>query len=127
MAVGEAGVPRISRARMIGAGIVVALVVVIVWAVIEYRQRPPPPPHRIGERVESPLMRAKMADETLEPQLVNSEGKRTIVCIEDSLSNVRLIECVLLRRPSIDLVVARDAAHGLAVAKKNFPDLILLD
>lgn len=33
-----------SRTRLIVAGIVVALIVLAVWKVIDYRQEPPPPP-----------------------------------------------------------------------------------
>jgi hypothetical protein len=46
----EAGTP--TRARMIVSALVVAIVVIITWAVIDYRQKPPPPPNKVGERVE---------------------------------------------------------------------------
>ena len=34
-----------SRARMIFAAIAVVVLIVITWAVIEYRSQPPPPPY----------------------------------------------------------------------------------
>ena len=38
-------------ARRIVATLIVALVVLAIWAVIEYRQKPPPPPNKVGEQV----------------------------------------------------------------------------
>ena len=46
---GEAAEP--TRARAIVAALIVALIVVAIWAVIDYRQKPPPPPNKVGERV----------------------------------------------------------------------------
>jgi hypothetical protein len=47
----EAG-PAPTRMRLIVSALIVALVVAIVWAVIDYRQQPPPPPNKVGQRVE---------------------------------------------------------------------------
>ncbi len=38
-----------TRARRVIAAVIVALVVVAVWAVIEYRQKPQPPPNKIEQ------------------------------------------------------------------------------
>ena len=46
---GEAATP--TRTRRIVAAIIVALVVLAVWAVIEYRQNPPPPGQKSEARV----------------------------------------------------------------------------
>jgi len=40
-----------TRTRLIITALIVALVVILVWKVIDYRQRPPPPPNKVGERV----------------------------------------------------------------------------
>jgi CheY-like chemotaxis protein len=52
---------------------------------------------------------------------------RKILFIEDNLSNVRLVESVLRRRPGITVVSAMQARVGLALARDHRPDLILLD
>ncbi len=51
----------------------------------------------------------------------------TVLYIEDNIANVRLIERVLNRRPSIKLVTAADGRHGLTRALADQPDLVLLD
>jgi CheY-like chemotaxis protein len=51
----------------------------------------------------------------------------TVLYIEDNLSNARLMERVLARRPAIRLVHAADGTHGLEAARSAHPDLILLD
>ena len=40
---GESAAP--TRARQIVAALIVVLIVVAIWAVIEYRQKPPAPPN----------------------------------------------------------------------------------
>lgn len=51
----------------------------------------------------------------------------TILYIEDNPSNVRLIERLLVRRPGVRLVVARNGHDGFQLATEHNPDLILLD
>ncbi|HEY4226744.1 MAG TPA: ATP-binding protein [Candidatus Limnocylindrales bacterium] len=53
--------------------------------------------------------------------------RRTILQIEDNLSNLRLVEQILARQPDIDLVSAEDGHRGLELARDLQPDLILLD
>jgi hypothetical protein len=43
------GTAQPTRVRNILAAIVVAITVLAVWKVIDYRSQPPPPPHPIGE------------------------------------------------------------------------------
>jgi len=50
-----------------------------------------------------------------------------VLYIEDNLSNLRLIEQLLARRPAIDLLTATTVSEGLQLAKHHAPDLILLD
>ena len=53
--------------------------------------------------------------------------RKTVLCIEDNLSNVRLIERIFARRPSVTLLVATLGSAGIAAALEHRPDLILLD
>ncbi len=76
---------------------------------------------------ESPLAQAKLADEPLDPSAAHSGDKRRVLYIEDNVSNLPLIERVLLRRPAVQLLTARDASEGLELARQHRPDLILLD
>ena len=50
-----------------------------------------------------------------------------VLYIEDNLSNLRLLECILARRPGIQLASAMYGHLGLEIARKRRPDLILLD
>jgi CheY-like chemotaxis protein len=52
---------------------------------------------------------------------------RTILYIEDNLSNLRLIERIISDRPQIRLLSAMQASLGLELARDHLPDLILLD
>lgn len=51
----------------------------------------------------------------------------TILSIEDNLSNLKLIERILSRRPEIELLAAMQGRLGLELAREHRPDLILLD
>jgi PAS domain S-box-containing protein len=52
---------------------------------------------------------------------------RTILHIEDNLSNLRLIERILRQLPGINLITAMQGQMGLDMAYEHSPDLILLD
>jgi signal transduction histidine kinase/CheY-like chemotaxis protein len=52
---------------------------------------------------------------------------RRLLYVEDTIANVRLIEEILRRRPSIALIPAMQGRLGLELAKEHRPDLILLD
>jgi CheY-like chemotaxis protein len=51
----------------------------------------------------------------------------TVLYIEDNLSNVRLIEHVLARRPGVRLLTAMQGRLGLDLAREHRPALVLLD
>ena len=51
----------------------------------------------------------------------------TVLCIEDNLSNLRLLEVVLQSRPGVSLLAAMQGSIGLDLARQHKPDLILLD
>jgi PAS domain S-box-containing protein len=55
------------------------------------------------------------------------EQARTVLYIEDNLSNLRLIERILSKRPEINLITAMQGQMGLDMAYEHRPDLILLD
>ena len=50
-----------------------------------------------------------------------------VLYIEDNPSNVALVSSIFELRPSLSLLVARDGASGLAIAREHRPDLVLLD
>jgi CheY-like chemotaxis protein len=50
-----------------------------------------------------------------------------VLCIEDNLSNLRLVERVVRQRPGVRLLSAAQGQAGVAMAREHKPDLILLD
>jgi PAS domain S-box-containing protein len=52
---------------------------------------------------------------------------RTVLYIEDNLSNLRLVERILARKTDFRLVAAMQGSLGLSLAREHRPDLILLD
>jgi signal transduction histidine kinase/DNA-binding NarL/FixJ family response regulator len=52
---------------------------------------------------------------------------RRVLYIEDTVANVRLIEEILRRRPSVQLLPAMQGQLGLDLAQEHQPDAILLD
>jgi CheY-like chemotaxis protein len=51
----------------------------------------------------------------------------TVLYIEDNMSNLRLVERVLGRRPAVRLISAMRPELGLELATEHHPDLVLLD
>jgi protein-histidine pros-kinase len=71
-------------------------------------------------------------DAGLEDLLDESLGKalgtdRTVLYVEDNLSNLKLVERVLELRPHVRLISAMQGILGLDLAQTHLPDLILLD
>jgi signal transduction histidine kinase/CheY-like chemotaxis protein len=54
-------------------------------------------------------------------------ARRTIVYIEDNLSNLKLVEQLLDRLPEVRLIPALQGRLGIDLARQHRPDLILLD
>jgi CheY-like chemotaxis protein len=52
---------------------------------------------------------------------------RTLLYVEDNLSNLELVQRILSRRPEVKLLVAMQGRLGLDLASQHRPDLILLD
>ena len=52
---------------------------------------------------------------------------RTVLCVEDNLANLTLIEQLVARRPDIRLLTARDGRSGIEIALLSQPDVVLMD
>jgi len=50
-----------------------------------------------------------------------------VLYIEDNLSNLRLLERILARRPGVTLLSAMQGSRGIELARDHQPDLIILD
>jgi signal transduction histidine kinase len=73
---------------------------------------------------------AVAAADTREHELVGErsyDGERSLLYIEDTVANVRLVEEILSSRPSIRLLPAGMGSLGLELATEHRPDLVLLD
>ena len=82
--------------------------------------------------IQLPLTESPLEREELQPDLIPTENfasatKRKVLYIEDNLSNLKLIERVLSRRPAIKLLSAQEGGAGLNLAHQHHPDVILLD
>ena len=78
-------------------------------------------------RVEDPVRQLP----TIEPVAAGSRPARgpekTVLHVEDNLSNLRLVEQLVLQRPEVRLINAIQGRLGLELAREHRPDLILLD
>jgi CheY-like chemotaxis protein/anti-sigma regulatory factor (Ser/Thr protein kinase) len=72
----------------------------------------------------------------LEPAGVQGDGDalsirrgraRSVLYIEDNLSNVKLLEQLFAKRPDVRLIPSMQGNLGLALAQEHRPDMILLD
>jgi PAS domain S-box-containing protein len=77
---------------------------------------------------DSPLERVVAGKHNVSPFLNQSDAeKRTILYIEDNLSNLTLIEQMLAEQPQIQLITAMQGRLGVELAQRYSPDVILLD
>jgi signal transduction histidine kinase/ActR/RegA family two-component response regulator len=56
-----------------------------------------------------------------------SDVRGTVLYIEDNLSNLRLFERIVARRPGVTLLSAMQGSRGLELARDHRPQLIILD
>lgn len=56
-----------------------------------------------------------------------SSRARTIVYIEDNLSNLKLVQRLIARRPDLTILPAMQGGMGVILVRDHEPDLILLD
>ena len=54
-------------------------------------------------------------------------GGKTVLYIEDNLSNLELVEQIFSLQPGLKLLSAMQGSLGLQLARDNHPDLVLLD
>lgn len=74
----------------------------------------------------APLARpGREARETLDAG--GSDGRLTVLYVEDNLPNLELIRGVLAHRPAVRLISAMQGQLGLDLAREHRPGLILLD
>jgi CheY-like chemotaxis protein len=52
---------------------------------------------------------------------------RTVLCVEDNPANLDLIQQLIGRRPSLNLLSAGEARLGIKLALDHLPDVILMD
>jgi CheY-like chemotaxis protein len=63
----------------------------------------------------------------IEAEATTAQEARTVLYIEDNLSNLTLIQRLFARRPEVKLVPAMQGRLGLDLAREHHPDLVLLD
>src|SRR5207248_6634124 len=79
-------------------------------------------------QTEAPLQRLERSGELEEFDLDKTDSaQKSLLYIEDNLSNLRLIERIFERRPGIKLITAMQGEKGLELAREYQPDLVLLD
>jgi len=78
-------------------------------------------------RVPPPAAAAVVALDEDVPAGADAARPRTILYIEDNVSNLRLVESILGRRPGFTVLSAMQGRVGLDLARDHRPDLILLD
>lgn len=78
-------------------------------------------------RAEDPAAHLEDDEEVPEERQGAPRPTRTALYIEDNLSNLKLIQRVLARRPEIKLIAAMQGRSGLDLAREHRPDIILLD
>ena len=52
---------------------------------------------------------------------------RTLLYVEDNPANLKLVEQLIARRPTMRLLSARDGSMGIQLARANQPEVILMD
>ena len=77
--------------------------------------------------VAAPGAGARDGGELERPEDGVAASPRTVLYVEDNVSNLRLVESVLGRRRGVTLLSAMQGRVGVEVARDHRPDLILLD
>jgi CheY-like chemotaxis protein len=80
----------------------------------------------LAESAEMPLFGTERDADIASTRSVR-HAPRTILYVEDNLSNLRLVESILMRQPHIKLVAAMQGRLGLELAREHHLDMILLD
>jgi len=76
----------------------------------------------------SPIERVTLPKRNISESFKGTDAKkRTILYVEDNLSNLTLIEQVLAELPNVQLISSMQGQLGIELALRHVPDLILLD
>jgi PAS domain S-box-containing protein len=78
-------------------------------------------------QAENPVDRHDRAERAAVVAPPSAAPAGTVLYVEDNLSNLRLVERTLTRRPGVKLIPAMQGRLGLALARQHRPDVILLD
>jgi CheY-like chemotaxis protein len=78
-------------------------------------------------QAEAPARRGERGADVSPAGSVAAPNARTVLYVEDNLSNLKLIQELLGLRPGIRLLAAMQGQLGLDLAREHRPDLILLD
>ena len=83
----------------------------------------------VGSEFWFELPRAVAAQAAAEnPQAQPDEVRRVLLYVEDDPTNLMLVERIIAEHSqNVSLVGARDADHGIALARTHIPDVILMD
>jgi PAS domain S-box-containing protein len=79
-----------------------------------------------GAKPSSQVLSSPLKTAVAQPA-VSVVKQRNVLCIEDNLSSLALIETVLQRRPGVQLLSSMQGQMGLDLARQHTPHLILLD
>jgi signal transduction histidine kinase/ActR/RegA family two-component response regulator len=61
------------------------------------------------------------------PQAQGNAARRTLLYVEDNPANLLLVEQIIENVPHLRMLSARDGNHGIALARTQLPDVILMD
>jgi PAS domain S-box-containing protein len=68
------------------------------------------------------------ANATVEgPRLADASRERVLLYVEDNPANLRLVQQIIGRHPELRLLIAMTGMEGVEVARKQLPEVILLD
>ena len=81
----------------------------------------------LTEAIGSHIVRLEAVGAIATPAAEDDSQQHTVLHVEDDPVNARLIERALARRPGIRVLTARRAESGMALARKELPDLVLVD
>jgi CheY-like chemotaxis protein len=78
---------------------------------------------------ETPRLDAKTTQPEAAPRAQPQPGAplRTLLYVEDNPANLKLVEQLMARRPTIRLLTAVDGNQGIQLARAQQPDVILMD
>jgi len=73
------------------------------------------------------LAAAKAMPIASSPQARGDAARRTLLYVEDNPANLLLVEQIIGNIPHLHMLSARDGNHGIALARTQLPDVILMD